>query len=116
MNRYTLTDELRNEFKPKIQEFLNKMENLTGEQIEHMSNEDFMISFSDTKLNPYILEQILIEMGYEEIDFDKNGWQMDFWINMRRKDNKTFDSTCERLCISGCGMTFELNLAVDEFL
>ena len=32
-----------------------------------MPNEDFMISFSDTKLNPYVLEQILKEMGYEVI-------------------------------------------------
>ena len=116
MNRWTLTNELRNEFKPKIQEFLNKMENLTDEQIEQMPNEDFMISFSDTKLNPYVLEQILKEMGYEQESFDKNGWEMDFWTRMRRKDGKTFPSMCELLCIQGCGMTFELNLAVDEFL
>ena len=33
-------------------------------------------------------------------------------FKIKRKDEKTFDSTCEHLVISGCGMTFELKIYI----
>lgn len=42
-----------------------------------------------------------------------NGWELDFWVNMKRKDGKVFDSTCENLVVAGCGMTFELRIYIE---
>lgn len=114
MNRWKLADELREKFKPLLTEYLNKVENLTVEQIEKMTNEELGLELSDKGINPYQLQILLEELGYEENEFDTNGWQMDFWINMKRKDGKHFESHCENLVIAGCGMTFELKLYIDD--
>ena len=113
MNRWILTDEIRAKFNPVLKEYFNKVENLTVEQVEKMSNEDMGIDLSDTGINPSQLVDLLEEFGYEETDRDDNGWELDFWIHMRRKDGKFFDSTCEHLVVSGCGMTFELKIWID---
>lgn len=55
------------------------------------------------------------EFGYTKEEFNNNGWELDFRIRIQNKE-KSYDSSCERLCIHGCDMTFELNLSVDEFM
>lgn len=114
MNRWELTDEVRTKFKPIIQSFLNKMESLTIEQIENMDNKEFCLNLSDTELRPYTLLQLMKEFGYDNEEFQNNGWELDFWIDISR--DGSYPSTCEDLCIHGCGMTFELNLSVKEFM
>ena len=113
MNRWILTDEIRAKFNPVLKEYFNKVENLTVEQVENMSNEDMGIDLSDTGINPSQLVDLLEEFGYEETDRDDNGWELDFWIYMKRKDEKSFESTCERLVVAGCGMTFELKIWIN---
>ena len=112
MNRWHLTDEVREKIKPLLTEYLNKVESVTVEEIEYMSNEELGLDLSDKGINPSQLEDLLKEFGYEVTNRDDNGWELDFWIDMRRKDEKTFDSTCEHLVISGCGMTFELKIYI----
>lgn len=114
MNRWNVTDEIREKFKPILAEYLNKVENLKAEQIDAMDNEELAIDFYNTGINPHQLVTLLEELGYEEEDRDDNGWQLDFWINMRRTDDKTFDSHCEHLVVNGCGITFELKLYIDD--
>lgn len=114
MNRWELTDKVKEKYKPIIQEFLNKMENLTCKEIEKMDNEEFCLNLSDTELRPYTLLQLMKEFEYGNEKFDDNGWELDFWIDISK--NSSFESTSERLCIHGCGMTFELNLSVKEFM
>jgi len=114
MNRWNVTDEIREKFKPILAEYLNKVENLTAEQVDSMENEELGIDFSDSGINPYQLETLLEEFGYEVNDRDDNGWERDFWIHMNRTDGKTFDSYCENLVIDVCGMTFELKLYIDD--
>lgn len=111
MNRWTLTEEVKKKYKPIIEEFLNKIENMSDEEIENSENEVFSIDLSDTELRPYTLQELMKEFGYDDSEFDDNGWELDFWINMTRKGNKLTD----KICISGCGMTFELNLTIDGF-
>ena len=113
MNRWTLTDEIRTKFKPILQQYFNKVENLTVKQIENMSNEELGIDLSDMGINPSQLVDLLEEFGYEETNRNDNGWELDFWIYMKRKDEKCFDSTCEHLVVAGCGMTFELKIWID---
>lgn len=114
MNRWKLTDEIRNKIKPLLAEYLKKVETLTVDIIEIMPNEHLGIDLSDKGINPSQLVELLEEFGYEEIDRSDNGWELDFWITMRRKDGKCFESTCEELIINGCGMTFELKIYIKD--
>lgn len=114
MNRWNLTDEIRENIKPLLIEYFDKVENVTAEQVEHMSNKKLGIDLSDKGINPSQLVDLLKEFGYEETDRADNGWQLDFWIYMKRTDGKFFDSGCERLVIKGCGMTFELKIYIED--
>lgn len=115
MNRWNLTDEIREKINPLLIEYFNKVENLTIEQIEKMSNKELEIDLSDLGINPYQLWKLLEEeFNYKNIDIDENGWEQDFWIHMKRTDEKHFVSGCENLVISCCGMTFELKIYIEE--
>lgn len=114
MNRWHLTDEIREKIKPLLTEYFNKVENITDEQMEKMENEELGIDLSDKGINPYQLWQLLEEeFNYKNKDIDRNGWEQDFWIYMKRTDGKHFVSGCENLVIDCCGMTFELKLYID---
>lgn len=115
MNRWHLTDELREKFKPVLKEYFDKVENITDEEINEMTNEELGIDFSDKGINPSQLIDLLGEFGYEEFYQDEGGWEKYCWINLRRKDDKTFPSTCEKLVVYFCGRTFELKLFLDGF-
>ena len=115
MNKWNLSEDVRNEYKPIIERFLNKMETLSYDEFEELDSEEATIDFSDTRLSPYTLLELLREFGYEDAEFDRNGWELDFWIYISREDME-FPSTCENLCIHGCGMTFELNLSLQSCL
>lgn len=115
MNRWLLTDKIRENIKPILTEYFNKVENLTVEQVENMNNEELGIDLSDKGINPYQLEKLLEEFGYEVENRNHNGWELDFWISMKRTDGKTFSSTCENIEIAGCGMIFELKLYIEGF-
>ena len=112
MNRWKLTKEVKNKYKPIIEEFLNKIDNMTDEEIENSDDNIFSMELSDTELRPYTLQELMKEFGYGDSEFDDNGWQLDFWITMNRSRGKLTDN----ICIGGCGMTFELNLKISEFM
>lgn len=78
MNRWHLTDEIREKIKPLLVEYFNKVENVTAEQVEHMSNEELGIDLSDKGINPSQLEDLLKEFGYEIENRDDNGWGLIF--------------------------------------
>lgn len=113
MNRWNLTEEIREKIKPILQQYFDKVENITAEEFEDMSEKELGIDLSDTGINPYQLVKLLEEFGYEETNRNDNGWELDFWIDMKRKDDKTFISGCEHLTIAGCGMTFELKIWIN---
>lgn len=115
MNRYELSKDVKEKYKPIVEEFLNKMKSLNNYEIEYMNNEEFRLELSDTELRPYTLLELMREFGYGDEEFEDNGWQLDFWINIEDKE-ESYPSTCEVLCIHGCGITFELNLSVREFM
>lgn len=112
MNRWELTKEVKEKYKPIVEEFLNKIDKMSTKKIENSENEVFTIDLSDTELRPYTLQELMKEFGYENVEFDDNGWELDFWIRMNRNSEKLTD----RICINGCGMTFELNLTIDGFM
>lgn len=105
VNRWTLTEEVEKEYYQIIEAFINKLTSLTPEQVENMDNDEFTIDLSDTKLRPYTLLELLKKFGYDDAEFDDNGWELDYWINIC---NPNIFSNCnaDRLCIHGTGMTF----------
>ena len=59
------------------------------------------IDFYNQRISPSQLKDILEnDLGFEEVDFDTNGWEWDIWITMR-KDGVDY-------MIAGTGMTFEM--------
>lgn len=116
MNRWILTDEIRNKIKPLLVEWFEFVENITDEQLDSIYSTELEINLSDKGINPYQLEKLLEEFGYEMTDRDRNGWEQDFWTYMSRKDEKHFASGCENIVIECCGMTFELKIYIpDEY-
>lgn len=99
MSKWALTDDMRKKFIPIIQEFINK--------VEAVEFPDESLELTDTELNPYTLGLLLEEFGYEKVDIDENGWQMDFWITFEKEGYKT-------LTIEGTGITFEFKLYVRD--
>lgn len=120
VNRWHLTDEIRDKWKPIIQEWLKALENMTEEEVKDLAEnstdaeiaDKFKLELSDTELNPSRVSDLLKEIGYEDEETDDNGWQWDFWWTYR-KNGVSFPSGCEALKIVGTGATFELALLVD---
>lgn len=92
-NRWRPTQEQKNKFIPMIKEFMKKM--------KENPDATMAVDFYNQGISPSQLQDILEnELGFEEIDFDRNGCQWDFWITMR-KDGVDY-------MIAGTGMTFEM--------
>ena len=92
-NRWQVTQEQREKFIPLIKEFVEKM--------KENPDATAAIDFYNQGISPTQLKDILTDdMGFEEKDFDRNGWEMDFWITLS-KDGIDY-------MIAGTGMTFEL--------
>lgn len=104
MNRWNLNEKVKELYLPIIKEHIYKIENYNPEEEDLYEIE---LDLSDTPLNPYTLWKILEELGYEKIDQDENGWEMDFLIYFKKE-------TCRGLIVRGCGMTFELILSGEE--
>lgn len=107
MNRWKLTEEIKDTIKPLVREWLDKVESV------ECANE-IALDLSGMNINPSQLEELMEGFGYEKTSMERNGWEMDFWIYMNRTDCKRFESGCENIVISGCGMTFSLMLSVRE--
>lgn len=92
-NRWQVTREQKDKFIPMIEEFVIKAK-------EFPETKNF-IDFYNQGISPTQLKDILVDdLGFEVKDFDRNGWQMDFWITLS-KDGIDY-------MIAGTGMTFEM--------
>ena len=97
MNRWALTEEVEDKYKPIIQKFIEKVE-----ESDYIDDEEFL-NLSDTELNPYTLWELLKNLGYEKDEIDNNGWELDFWIEFKKEGFKN-------IVVEGTGITFELKL------
>lgn len=105
--KWKLTDELRNEYKPVVEEFINKLESRVIDYDSDDEIEFLELDLSDTKLNPSTLEELLEELGYKKSDAWDNGWQWDFWATFTK-------SKCNNIRMSATGYTFTLSLSEIE--
>jgi len=102
MNRWKLTEEVRNKYTPIVTKFIEELESIPETSTELLEKD-----FSDTELNPSTLLELLEYLGYENQRQEDNGWELDFWIYVSKPNFKP-------ICIQGCGMTFELRLSGAE--
>lgn len=104
LNRYKLTNEIKEKYLPIVDKFIDKVE-----ASDDLADEEYTIDFSDTELNPYRLIEIMKELGYKEGNLNENGWQWDFSVEFTKENSKS-------ITVWGCGITFELNLSVSDFM
>lgn len=56
---------------------------------ENRSN--FGVEFSNIPpFNPGMIEDVLLELGYEQWDLDTNGWECDYWYSFIHPDKEHF--------------------------
>lgn len=106
MNRWKKEITNQSEWKEKFNQLI---EQLRDNEVSYETDfHEISIDLSDTDFNPYTLWRFLEdEMGYSKVEFDKNGWEMDFWIDFEK-------AYYPPLQISGSGITFELILSGRE--
>lgn len=102
MSNWQLTGRVRNKIKPIVENYINLLE-------EKEANKH-PLELSNKGISPMQLKELLEELGYEDDGYDSNGWQHDFCQYMISSNYKNF---AKRLCIDGCGMTFDLVLRSD---
>lgn len=103
MNRWDLTDKIRNGIGVKIKDWLDYVEANFHILQEEKNKEE--LDLTDCSINPYQLCEFLKELGFERYNWDDNGWGMDYWIYFRRNGFKTY--------VRGTGIIHELKLVVD---
>ena len=96
MSAWDITREERKKFLPYIKQ-----------SIEDLKQERILDVYLDG-LNPSKASELLKELGYEQVDFDTNGWEMDFWITFSKPGDEP------NLVLAGCGYTFDLSLHLEE--
>lgn len=100
MNRWTLTEKVREKFIPIVQRFIG--------QVELQQSPDLLeLDLSETELNPFTLVELLEGLGYKNVSQDTCGWQFDFWMRMEKEGYTT-------LRVDGTGIIFELKLIEHE--
>ena len=102
-NRYNTTEEQKQKFIPIIQEFINRIESASEDEVYSIQ-----LNLTDQGINPYQIWSLLNDLGYEDDYVDHNGWELDFWIKFEKEGFKTITMT-------GTGITFEVLLEVQEW-
>lgn len=95
MSEWNASVEEKKKYIPYIQEGI---EHLKQKKIDDINLDE---------LNPAKVEELLKELGYEQTDFDTNGWEMDFWITFKKPGEPN-------IIVGGCGYTFTLKLYLEE--
>lgn len=112
MNYWHLTKDKEQELINILQNWFDRLENMTEEDFNNTSNEDINLDFTRTEFAPYHIRDVLHDhFGYEDADdwLDENGWEQDFWIYFEGKKYHGYTPY-----ISACGMTFECYLCLAE--
>lgn len=99
MNYYTLNKEIDDKWTPQIKSFIDNISN---------SGNTSLNLTGISELNPSRVRDILVDkIGYEETDFDSNGWDWDFWFYFKKEGFAP-------LVLRGTGLSFELYLEYKE--
>lgn len=62
------------------------------------SSYDFGVDFTNiSPFNPYMISDVLQDLGYEDVDLDTNGWDHDYWSSFTHPDDKLKESIDNRV-------------------
>lgn len=67
------------------------------------SSYDFGVDFTNiSPFNPYMISDVLQDLGYEDVDLDTNGWDHDYWNSFTHpvKQVKNFTISNEQIILS----------------
>lgn len=106
MNRYNITDEVKDKYKLVVGGFIKVINEMTADEIANYNDDSIKLDLTGTELNPYTLGTILESLGYEKGEIDINGWEMDFWETYEKDSSEN----AHKLVIEGSGIIFELYL------
>lgn len=104
-NRWNLDDDKKEQVKAIIIAHINK---IAKHELKTDNDSRWDVSLDLSELpgvGPYHIENILKELGYENNDYDTNGWQMDYWFHFIHQDKKF-----PPLCLQGTAIIHEMYL------
>ena len=115
MSKWKFDDEIRREFKPMFEEWLTILERMSSEDVNKFSREELGMQLSGIGINPWQTIKLFEELGFKEnSEISTNGWQMDFCVTMKASEGHKFCGEYDEITISGCGMTFTLDVWVGD--
>lgn len=100
---FTLTQEEKDHYKPIIQGIIEEL--IKTRNFDSIDLTDF------DELSPYLMWELLEELGWENTDYDSNGWEQDTWTYFTKK-GQDFAS----IVLFSCGMTFNMSIALCDNL
>ena len=108
-NRWQPEPYIIKEYTRKVKKYLGMIEKIISNNGE-IEDEFLEVDYSDTKLNPHSLGIILESLGYELVDSDSSGWQLDYSMVYVRKE--PLGNIVDALEITGTAILFELILKI----
>lgn len=104
-NRWNLDDDKKEQIKSMIIAHISKIAKYEL-KADNDSRWDVSLDLSELPgVGPYHIENILKELGYENNNYDTNGWQMDYWFHFIHQDKKF-----PPLCLQGTAIIHEMYL------
>lgn len=87
---YHLSDDEKSDLMDMILVAINEVTKFNPNESDG-SRYDYGIDFSNMPpINPYVVSNVLQDLGYEEGDVDTNGWENDYWQSFTHPDEKKF--------------------------
>ena len=87
---YHLSDDEKSDLMDMILVAINEVTKFNPNESDG-SRYDYGVDFSNMPpINPYVVSNVLQDLGYEEGDVDTNGWENDYWQSFTHPYEKKF--------------------------
>lgn len=107
---YHLSDDEKSDLMDMILVTINEVTKFNPNESDG-SRYDYGVDFSNMPpINPYVVSNVLQDLGYEEGDVDTNGWENDYWQSFTHPDEKKFPP----MQMSGTSWIHECHLHGEE--
>lgn len=109
-NNYWQLEDKKKELLTKI--IKGVIKNIADFKIDENSSTsrwDVGMDLTNMGVGPYHIKDILEDLGYEEDNYDTNGWEMDYWFHFQHPD-----SNYPPLCLSGTAIIHSMYLRGEE--